>query len=66
MLRIFTRHVDESLVIGEGIEVTVLEIGDGFVRLAFRDTTDTLPSYWEETLSCQTAACESEFELQEI
>ena len=48
-MRIFTRQVNEGLVIGDDIHVTVLDIHNDHVRLAITSPNDE-PSYWEETL----------------
>jgi carbon storage regulator CsrA len=44
-----TRQVNEGLVIGEDIHVTVLDVQADHVRLAISSPNDE-PSYWEETL----------------
>jgi predicted RNA-binding protein with RPS1 domain len=33
-MHVFTREVNEAVVIGDNIQVTVLEVGDDFVRLS--------------------------------
>lgn len=44
-----TRRVNEGLVIGDDIRVTVLDIYDDHVRLAISSPHDQ-PSYWEQEL----------------
>ena len=48
-MQVFQRGVDESLVIGGDVVVTVLEVQPGAVRLGISDPSN-IPSYWEETL----------------
>lgn len=48
-MRTFTRQVNQGLVIGENLHVTVLEIQEDSVRLAI-ECPDQDPSYWEEVL----------------
>ena len=49
-LKIISRREQESLIIGDDIQVTVLEIGFSHVRLGlFCPRHD--PPYWEETLA---------------
>lgn len=48
-MQVFQRGVDESLVIGSEVVVTVLDVQDGCVRLGITDPNST-PSYREETL----------------
>lgn len=47
-MRVFQRGVDESLVIGDDVVVTVLEVQPDFVRLGINDPRN-IPAYWEET-----------------
>ena len=54
-MRAFTRQVNQGLVIGENLHVTVLEIQEDFVRLAI-ECPDQDPSYWEEVLFVETPA----------
>lgn len=49
-MQYITRAVNESLVIGDDIHVTVLDIHDNQVRLAISSPHD-VPSYWEQTLT---------------
>jgi hypothetical protein len=52
-MRVMTREVNQGVIIGENVHVTVLEIRKNFVRLGiscpraqYPDVTD----YWEETV----------------
>jgi carbon storage regulator CsrA len=49
MMQVFQRGVQESLVIGDEVVVTVLEIMPSWVRLGITDP-NSIPEYWEETL----------------
>jgi sRNA-binding carbon storage regulator CsrA len=48
-MRMMTRRVNESLVIGSDIHVTVLDIRENCVRLAI-SSPEAFPQYWEQTL----------------
>jgi len=48
-MQVFLRGVDESLLIGDDVTVTVLEVQPDAVRLGISDPSN-VPSYWEETL----------------
>jgi carbon storage regulator len=48
-MQMITRRVNEGLVIGGDIHVTVLDICDDCVRLAI-SSPKTYPPYWEQTL----------------
>ena len=48
-MKVISRRENESLVIGEDIFVTVLEVRGDRVRLAISCARMT-PSYWEETV----------------
>ncbi|HUG92525.1 MAG TPA: carbon storage regulator [Planctomycetaceae bacterium] len=50
-----TRQVNEGLVIGDNLRVTVLEIHEDHVRLAIENPHDE-PSYWEEIVYWEQAA----------
>lgn len=52
--KIIARREQESLVIGEDIQVTVLEIGFTHVRLGLTCPRHD-PPYWEETLAIPVA-----------
>ena len=57
-MKVISRRENESLVIGEDISVTVLEVHADRVRLAISSPRSN-PSYREETLFC-TPQAESE------
>jgi carbon storage regulator CsrA len=48
-MQMITRRVNEGLVIGNDIHVTVLDICNGSVRLGILAPKNS-PSYWEQTL----------------
>lgn len=48
-MHILTRQVNQGIVIGESLQVTVLEIHEDRVRLGFSSPGES-PSYWEKTL----------------
>ncbi len=48
-MQMISRRVNESLVIGSDIHVTVLDICEDCVRLAISSPT-AFPQYWEQTL----------------
>lgn len=48
-MHILTRQVNEGVLIGDEVEVTVLEIGDDFVRLGVT-SPDTDPPYREHVI----------------
>ena len=48
-MRVYTRGVDEALVIGQTVQVSVLEVQTNCVRLAIVDP-DASPTYREEVL----------------
>lgn len=48
-MRVFQRGVDESLMIGRDVVVTVLDVHSSYVRLGITDPHSD-PSYREETL----------------
>ena len=48
-MRVYTRGVDEGLMIGNNVQVNVLEVQTDCVRLAIIDP-DASPSYREEVL----------------
>jgi carbon storage regulator CsrA len=56
-MHIFQRGVDESLVIGDDVTVTVLDVQPDSVRLGINDPNQ-FPAYWEETLYFNTPAGE--------
>ncbi len=48
-MQVISRSVNEGLVIGDNVRVTVLEIQSNSIRLAI-ETPDKAPYYREETL----------------
>ena len=48
-MQVIARSVNEGLVIGDDVRVTVLEIQSNYIRLAIETPRQT-PSYREETL----------------
>lgn len=61
LMKVISRNENEGLVIGEDIHVTVLEIHQDHVLLAFECPRMT-PSYWEQYLFLE--ADESDLELE--
>lgn len=57
-MRIYQRGVDESLMIGEDVVVTVVEVLPDGVRLGISDP-HSIPSYWEETVFLEESSCSS-------
>ena len=66
-MRVYTRGVDEGLVIGETVQVNVLEVQTNCVRLAIIDP-DASPAYREELLYFPSGAgdCETELDVCSI
>jgi carbon storage regulator CsrA len=62
MMQVFQRGVDESLIIGHDVVVTVLEILPTCVRLGITDPNN-VPEYWEETLFLDTENEDSSLDL---
>ena len=62
-MRILTRQVNESFVIDNRIHVTVLEVHEDHVRLAFSAPGEH-PPYWEELLYLEHAASEQQLQPQ--
>ncbi len=62
-MRVYTRGVDEGLMIGETVQVSVLEVQTDCVRLAIIDP-DASPTYREEVLYFPSHSndCESVFD----
>ena len=54
-MEVVTRRVNEGVVIGDDIHVTVLDFSLDHVRLGISSPTET-PSYWEQTLYVDRAA----------
>jgi carbon storage regulator len=61
-MQVISRRENESLVLGEDIFVTVLEVRTYHVRLAISSPRST-PSYWEETLSWMPEEQPAELQL---
>ncbi|MBI1345462.1 carbon storage regulator [bacterium] len=61
-MQVFLRGVDESLLIGDDVTVTVLEVQRDAVRLGITDLSN-VPSYWEETLYLEEVDEGSSLEL---
>ena len=61
-MQVITRRVNEGLVIGNDIHVTVLDICPDRVRLAISAPHNN-PSYWEQELVWNEAPEESPREL---
>ena len=61
-MQIFTRQVNEGLVIDDDIYVTVLDIHEDHVRLAISSPNDQ-PSYWEQTLYWESVETNRELQL---
>ena len=53
-MQTFTRQVNQGLVIGDNLHVTVLEIHEDHVRIAI-ECPESEPSYWEEILYVERA-----------
>lgn len=53
-MKIVTREVDDVIMIGEDIEVTILEVHEDHVRLGITSPREN-PSYWEEIVYCEQA-----------
>jgi carbon storage regulator CsrA len=61
-MQVISRQVNEGLVIGEEIIVTVLEILNDCVRLGISNPNND-PEYWEETLFWEHAEAACELQL---
>jgi carbon storage regulator CsrA len=53
-MQTFTRQVNQGLVIGDNLHVTVLEIQENHVRIGIT-CPDSDPPYWEEILYAEPA-----------
>lgn len=62
-MEMVTRRVNEGVVIGDDIHVTVLDIFNDHVRLGISSPNET-PSYWEQTLYWERAEEISQLQLQ--
>jgi hypothetical protein len=63
VMHIISRRVEESLMIGDDISVTVLEICEDHVRLGITRLSD-VPDYWEQTLYLASNEAVQELQLQ--
>lgn len=63
-MREFLRGVNQSLIIDQEVEVTVLEIQEHCVRLGI-NAPNEFPSYWEETLFLEGPDVGSDLEFAE-
>jgi carbon storage regulator CsrA len=63
-MQMITRRVNEGLVIGSDIHVTVLDICDDCVRLAI-SSPKAFPPYWEQTIYWDQAQADQEQEIAE-
>ena len=61
-MQLITRRVNEGLVIGDDIHVTVLRIFEDHVRLGISSPNE-VPSYWEQTLYWEPAEEAPELQL---
>ncbi|MEX0717120.1 MAG: carbon storage regulator [Planctomycetaceae bacterium] len=64
-MQTMTRRVNEGLVIGDDIEVTVLEIHEDHVRLGILAPHEE-PSYWEQILYVERSESERQLEWSEL
>lgn len=62
-MHIFQREVNQSLIIGHDMVVTVLEIQPTYVRLGITDP-HTVPAYREETLYLPEAEGHPDWETE--
>ncbi len=63
-MRVYTRGVDEGLMIGETVQVNVLEVQADCVRLAIIDP-DASPTYREEVVYLRTEPGDCQDGLEE-
>jgi carbon storage regulator CsrA len=61
-MRVYTRGVDEGLVIGKSLQINVLEVQSNCVRLAIIDP-DASPTYREEMLYLPSAAEDCDMDM---
>lgn len=61
-MRVYTRGIEEGLVIGQTVQINVLDVQDDCVRLAIIDP-DATPSYREEVLYLSSDADECEIDF---
>lgn len=64
-MQLITRRVNEGLVIGEDVHVTVLEVDRDRVRLAISSPNDR-PSYWEETLYWERSVQTEDLQMHQL
>jgi len=62
--RMISRRANEGIVIGDDIQVTVLNVYADHVRLAISSPHD-VPSYWEQTLYVEQAETADLVEVRE-
>jgi len=62
-MQVMTCRVNEGLIVGENISVTVLDIFEDHVRLGI-SSPNAQPSYWEQMLYWKPAECTAELQLQ--
>ncbi len=58
-MQVYQRGLNESLVIGHDVVVTVLDIQPHCVRIGIQDP-EAIPPYWEETLYLHDDETESD------
>ncbi|MBS0202738.1 MAG: carbon storage regulator [Planctomycetes bacterium] len=63
-MRVYTRGVDEGLMIGKTVQVNVLEVQTNCVRLAIIDP-DASPTYREEVLYLPSESDDCDFEFDQ-
>ncbi len=61
-MRVYTRGVDEGLMIGETVQINVLEVQANCVRLAIIDP-EASPTYREEVLYLRSESDDSDFDF---
>jgi len=63
-MQFISRQVHEGLIIGDDISVTVLNVQKDRVRLGISSPNE-IPSYWEQTIYCESAERAQELQLQQ-
>jgi carbon storage regulator CsrA len=63
MMQVISRRVNEGLVIGDDIFVTVLDVFQNEVRLGI-SSPNMSPAYWEETLHWEPEEAAEELHVQ--
>jgi len=61
-MQFISRRVNEGIIIGDDIHVTVLDIREDHVRLAISSPNDN-PPYWEQTLYWEHEASSRELQV---